>query len=55
MDKRELCNRWVSLIRDKAIQYEAEQRKQGKGEEVTSPDLLDIANEIAVFFVGLEH
>ena len=51
--KKELCERWTSIIRTKAIEYEAEQRKQGKGHEVSSPDLLSIANEIDAFFVGL--
>jgi len=50
---KELCKRWVSIIRSKAMEYEAKQRKNGKGEEVTKPDLLDIANEIEAFFIGL--
>ena len=32
LKKEDLCNRWVSIIRDKAIQYEAEQRKNGEGD-----------------------
>jgi len=51
--KQELCNRWTSIIRSKAIEYEAQARKDGKGETVSKPDLLDIANEIDAFFIGL--
>ena len=49
--KKELCDKWTTLIRAKAIEYEAQARK--KGEIVSSPDLLDIANEIDAFFTGL--
>jgi len=51
--KKKLCDRWTSIIRSKAIEYEAEERKNGNGENVSSPDLLDIANEIDAFFTGL--
>ena len=52
-NKRKLFNRWVEIIRDKAIEYEAQARKDGKGETVSNPDLLDIANEIDAFACGL--
>ena len=52
MNKQELCERWVSIIRSKGIEYEAEQRRRGEGEKVSNPDLLDIANEIEAFFTG---
>ena len=33
-NKRKLFNRWVEIIRAKAIEYEAQARKDGKGELV---------------------
>jgi hypothetical protein len=53
MTKQELCDRWTKLIRQKGFDYEATARKEGRGDEVTQPDLFDIANEIEAFFTGL--
>lgn len=47
----ELKKRWISLLRNKASEYEHPARKSG--ETVTSPDLDDICNEIEAFFIGL--
>jgi len=51
MNKQELKNRWVSLLRIKAG-YEHEMRR--RGEIVCKPDIDDICNEIEAFFTGLE-
>lgn len=48
---KELKNRWISILRQKASQYEHTPR--GKGELVVSPDLDTLANEIEAFFTGL--
>ncbi len=50
MEKEELKNRWISILRHKA-EYEHEARKNG--ETVTRPDIDDICNEIEAFFTGL--
>jgi len=50
MNKEELKNRWISLLRRKA-KYEHEERKAGK--VVVSPSIDDICNEIEAFFTGL--
>ena len=51
MDKKELKDRWVHILRAKASEYEHEAR--AKGSTVTSPDLDQICNEIEAFFTGL--
>lgn len=51
MTKEELKNRWVSILRIKASEYEHKARKAG--ETVSGPSLDDICNEIEAFFVGL--
>ena len=43
-------NRWVSIMRMKASDYEHKARKEG--EIVTSPSLDDICNEMATFLAG---
>ncbi len=47
----ELKNRWDSLLRRKASEYEHQARKEG--EVVTSPSIDDICNEMEAFFTGL--
>jgi hypothetical protein len=47
----DLKERWISLLRNKASQYEHEARKNG--ETVTGPSLDDICNEMEAFFTGL--
>lgn len=48
----ELKQRWISLLRSKASEYE---HKAGKnGEVVYSPSIDDICNEIEAFFTGLQ-
>ncbi len=49
MNKEELKNRWVKLLRQKA-KYEHDDRKNG--EVVTNPSIDDICNEIEAFFAG---
>ena len=44
-------NRWIGTLRYKASVYEHVARK--KGEEVTSPSLDDICNEMEAFLEGL--
>jgi hypothetical protein len=51
MTKEELANRWDSLLRGKASEYEHKARKNG--EFVAEPSLDDICNEIEAFFTGL--
>jgi hypothetical protein len=51
MDIIALKERWLSLLRDKAHQYEHPERKLG--EIVTSPSIDDVCNEIEAFFTGL--
>ena len=48
---KELKNRWVSLLRGKASEYEHKARHNG--EIVTKPDLDCICNEMEAFFTGL--
>ena len=50
MDREQLKNRWVQLLRQKA-EYEHNDRKNGK--ETVSPSIDDICNEIEAFFAGL--
>jgi len=52
MTKEELIERWISLLRSKASQYEHIARKSE--EIVSSPSLDDICNEMEAFFVGLQ-
>jgi len=47
----ELAKRWISILRMKA-EYEHEARKNG--EEVSSPSIDDICNEMIAFFTGLQ-
>lgn len=51
MTTQELKDRWVSLLRIKASEYEHSARKSGK--IVCSPSLDDICNEMEAFFTGL--
>ena len=46
-NKKDLANRWISVLRYKA-KYEHEERKNGK--EVLSPSIDDICNEITAYF-----
>jgi len=50
MNKQELKERWISILRHKA-RYEHDERKSGK--IVASPSIDDICNEIEAFFTGL--
>ena len=50
--KRELFDRWNSILRMKASEYEHQARKNG--EVVSSPSIDSICNEMSAFFVGLE-
>ena len=50
MNKQELKERWISILRHKA-KYEHDERKSGK--IVASPSIDDICNEIEAFFTGL--
>jgi hypothetical protein len=52
MDTEELKNRWVKLLRQKAVDYEHKARKNG--EIICEPSLDDICNEMEAFFVGLQ-
>jgi len=47
----ELKERWISLLRMKASEYEHTARKNG--ETVTSPSIDVVCNEIEAFFTGL--
>lgn len=49
--KKELVERWISILRQKASEYEHTRRKNG--ETVCEPSLDDICNEIEAFFTGL--
>ena len=49
--KQELKNRWVSLLRMKAHEYEHSARE--RGEVVSSPSIDAICNEMEAFFTGL--
>lgn len=51
MEKEELKNRWISILRGKASEYEHTARENG--EIVCSPSIDTICNEIDVFFTGL--
>ena len=53
MNKKELKDRWIVLLRQKASFFEHEARK--RGETVAEPSLDDICNEIEAFFTGLEN
>jgi hypothetical protein len=46
-----LADRWNSILRMKAAEYEHEARK--RGEEVASPDIDDICNEMNAYFTGV--
>lgn len=50
--RRELFERWESILRYKASVYEHEARKNG--EVVSSPSIDSICNEIKAFLVGIE-
>ena len=50
--KSEVLSRWEGILRYKASTYEHKAR--GKGEEVVSPSIDDICNEMRAFFEGLE-
>jgi hypothetical protein len=50
---KDLKNRWISILRNKASEYEHEARKNGK--TVVEPSLDDICNEMEAFFVGLDR
>lgn len=47
-----LMERWTSILRSKAHEYEHEER--GRGKEPVSPTLDDIAWEIEAFFIGID-
>ena len=53
MNNKELKDRWVSLLRMKASEYEHTARKEGK--IVCSPSIDSICNEMEAFFTGLEN
>ena len=48
----EIFERWNSILRMKASEYEHTARKEGNA--VTSPSLDDICNEMRAFFKGLD-
>lgn len=50
---QELKERWISLLRMKASEYEHQVRKNG--ETVCEPSIDDICNEMEAFFTGLEN
>jgi hypothetical protein len=50
MNKQELKDRWVRILRQKA-EYEHKARKNN--EVVCSPSIDDICNEMEAFFTGL--
>tara|TARA_R110000868_G_scaffold409381_2_gene694758 strand:- start:593 stop:775 length:183 start_codon:yes stop_codon:yes gene_type:complete len=47
----ELVDRWTSLLRMKASEYEHTAR--GKGQVVASPSIDDICNEMIAYFTGV--
>jgi hypothetical protein len=47
----ELMNRWITILREKAIEYEHAARNKVK--PVSSPDLDDICNEMTAYFTGI--
>ena len=47
----ELKNRWIAVLRLKAVEYEHPAR--AKAEAVSEPDLDTICNEMEAFFTGL--
>jgi hypothetical protein len=49
----ELFQRWNTILRCKAEEYEHTARRNG--EVVTGPDLDDLANEMHTFFIGLNN
>lgn len=51
--KQELLERWNTILRQKAREYEHSKRKAG--EVICSPSIDDICNEISAFFTGLEN
>jgi len=53
MNKTILKDRWVSILRMKASEYEHTARKDGK--IVCEPSIDDICNEIEAFFTGLTN
>jgi len=53
MNNEELKDRWITLLRHKASDYEHKDRQNGK--IVSSPSIDDICNEIEAFFVGLTN
>jgi hypothetical protein len=53
MEKEELKNRWISILRQKASDYEHPARN--KGEVVYEPSIDVICNEIEAFFTGLNN
>ena len=50
---KELQQRWISLLRMKAKEYEHKARKNG--EVVAGPSLDTICNEMNAFFTGLNN
>jgi hypothetical protein len=50
MNKNELFCRWITILRQKASEYEHEARK--RGETVCSPSLDEIAWEIEAYEAG---
>lgn len=48
---KELQEHWNRVLRHKATQYEHKARE--KGENVVSPSIDDICNEMNAFFTGL--
>lgn len=50
----ELFVRWISVLREKAHQYEHPQRKAGKEGKIVYPDLDTICNEMIAFLHGIE-
>ena len=47
----ELMNRWITILRQKAHEYEHPARNAGK--TVCSPDIDDICNEMTAYFTGI--
>ena len=45
-------DRWVSILRHKASQYEHQARHEGKGDDITYPDIDCICNEMLAFRDG---
>lgn len=50
MIEMDLFHRWLGTLRSKAAQYEHTAR--ARGEEVTTPCLDDVCNEIEAYLVG---